>query len=130
MELNIGKALARVAAATLCTTLAVTTVLAAGPGDQAVSRSTTVNQSDASQQTPGDTRTAEEIDKRLQADPYHLFRHVNVSVQNGVARLGGFVYSSDALAKAKQIASETPGVTRVDNQMKLQRNGANDTQPD
>ena len=127
MELNIGTVLARTAAAILCTAVASAI---AGPGDQGGGPPTTTNQSDANRQTPSDSRTAEDIDRRLKSDPYHLFRHVNVTVQDGVARLGGFVYSSDALEKAKQIARETPGVRRVDNEMNLQRNGVNDNQPD
>ncbi len=130
MELNIGAVMVRTAAATLCATLASAMALAADPVDPAVTASTTVNQSDASRQTPSESRTAHDIDKRLKADPHHLFRHVNVTVHDGVARLGGFVYSDDALAKAKQIASETPGVTRVDNEMRLKRNGDNSNQPD
>ena len=132
MELNIGTVAAGAAAAVLWAALASAPALAAGPGDQPDphSATTTINQSDASRQSPTDARTAQDIDKRLKADPHHFFRHVNVTVENGVARLGGFVDSEDALAKAKQIAGDTPGVTRVDNQMKLQRNGNNATQPD
>ena len=126
MEPNIT-IVTRVAAATWCAVLANAMVLAAGPVEPPVTPSTTVNQSDASRETPSDARTAQDIDQRLKADPRHLFRHVNVTVEGGVARLGGFVYSEDALAKAKQIATETPGITRVDSEMKLQRNG---DQPD
>ena len=129
MELNIGTVAAATAAAALSAVLA-TAMAEAALGDQPGSPPTTINQSDASSQTPSDARTAQEIDKRLKADPHHFFRHVNVTVHDTVARLGGFVNSEDALAKAKQIASGTPGVTRVDNEMKVQRNGENASQPD
>ena len=104
MELNIGTVAVRMAAAALLAALGSATVLAAGPDDQAgtPSTTTTINQSDASRESPSDARTAQEIDKRLKADPHHFFRHVNVTVENGVARLGGFVDSEDALTKAKQ----------------------------
>ena len=49
----------------------------------------------------------------LEADPHHFFRHVTVRVDNGVATLGGFVNSSQAIHRARTIASNTPGVTRV-----------------
>ncbi|MBV9726818.1 MAG: BON domain-containing protein [Gammaproteobacteria bacterium] len=129
MELNIGTLAAGSAAAVLSAVLMTATAQAA-PEDPAASPATTINQSDASRQSPSDARTAQEIDKQLKADPKHFFRHVNVTVHDGVARLGGFVDTQDALAKAKQIASATPGVTRVDSEMKVQRNGDNANQPD
>src|ERR1700746_1936608 len=49
----------------------------------------------------------------LQADPHHLFRHLTVSVDNGVATLGGFVHSSSSIYRARTIASKVPGVHRV-----------------
>ena len=49
----------------------------------------------------------------LNADPRHFFRHVNVRVDNGVATLSGFVHTSSAIYRARTIASNVPGVTRV-----------------
>ena len=49
----------------------------------------------------------------LNADPHHFFRHVNVRVDNGVATLSGFVHSSSSIFRARTIASNVPGVTRV-----------------
>jgi len=49
----------------------------------------------------------------LNADPNHFFRHVTVRVDNGVATLSGFVHSSSSIYRARTIASNTPGVTRV-----------------
>ena len=63
------------------------------------------------------SRSNEEITKAIQAaldaDPHHFFRHVTVSVDNGVATLGGFVNSSQAINRARTIAGNVPGVTRV-----------------
>jgi osmotically-inducible protein OsmY len=53
------------------------------------------------------------IQSGLDADPNHFFRHVNVRVDNGVATLGGFVNSSQAINRARTIAGNVPGVTRV-----------------
>jgi osmotically-inducible protein OsmY len=62
-------------------------------------------------------RSDEEITKAihsaLDADPNHFFRHVTVSVDKGVATLGGFVNSSQAINRARTIAGNVPGVTRV-----------------
>jgi len=49
----------------------------------------------------------------LDADQHHFFRHVNVRVDNGVATLSGFVHSSSSIFRARTIATNTPGVTRV-----------------
>ena len=130
MELKTRTVAARAAAATLCAALA-SALVAANPSNPSNDpSSTTINKSDAAQESPSEARTAQDIDQRLKADPHHFFRHVNVTVHNGVARLGGFVDSEDALAKAKEIAGTTPGISRVDNEMKVQRNGNNANQPD
>ena len=128
MELNIGTLAVRTAVM-VCAALASATVLAADPPGSAASDSTP-DSTYTRNQSPNDARTAQDIDARLKADQYHLFRHVTVSVQNGVAQLSGFVYSTDALAKAKQIAGDTPGVTRVEDKVTLKRAPDNNQQPD
>jgi osmotically-inducible protein OsmY len=58
----------------------------------------------------------------LNADPHHFFRHVTVRVDNGVATLDGFVNSSQAINRARTIAGNVPGVTRVRNNLTLEPN--------
>ena len=70
------------------------------------------------QPAQGEAATSDEaltkaIRSALDADPNHFFRHVTVRVDNGVATLGGFVNSSGAIHRARTIASQVPGVTRV-----------------
>jgi osmotically-inducible protein OsmY len=60
-----------------------------------------------------DEAIAKAITSALNADPHHFFRHVNVRVDNGVATLSGFVHSSSSIFRARTIAGNTPGVTRV-----------------
>jgi len=73
-----------------------------------------------------DEIVANTVYSALQADPIFYFRHVDVSVDNGVANLSGYVWSADAIYQARLIASRTPGVTRVvSNQLELERNGKN-----
>ena len=70
-----------------------------------------------------DEALAKAIHSALDADPYHYFRHVTVRVDNGVATLGGFVNSSDAIYRARTIASKVPGVAGVvTNNLTLQPN--------
>ena len=59
----------------------------------------------------------------LNADPSYFFRHVDVRVDSGVVQLGGYIWSSEALYRAKQIAARVPGVTLVVNDMELERGG-------
>ena len=60
-----------------------------------------------------DEELTKAISSALDADPNHFFRHVTVRVDNGVATLGGFVHSSQAINRARTIAGKVPGVSRV-----------------
>jgi osmotically-inducible protein OsmY len=75
----------------------------------------------------GNTRTggltAEQVYDALSADPTYFFRHVDVQVQHGVVTLSGYVWSAPAIYRAEKIAAGVPGVTRVVDQMELERNG-------
>lgn len=67
------------------------------------------------------------ITAQLNADPWYFYRHVNVRVDDdGVATLSGYVWDTDAIYRARRIASAVPGVTRVvTSQLELERNGKN-----
>jgi osmotically-inducible protein OsmY len=72
---------------------------------------------------------ANTVYSELNADPIYYFRHVDVRVDNGVAHLSGYVWSTDALYQARRIAMNVPGVTGVrTSQLQLERNGK-DTGP-
>jgi hypothetical protein len=64
-------------------------------------------------QSPTDRVVARHIYLALNSDPYYYFRHVNVRVDDGVAILTGYVWTPDALFRARQIARDVPGVTKV-----------------
>jgi osmotically-inducible protein OsmY len=72
---------------------------------------------------------ASTVYSELNADPIYYFRHVDVTVGDGVAHLSGYVWSADAIYRARQIAMNVPGVTGVTTgQLELERNGK-DTGP-
>jgi len=75
------------------------------------------------EQSQADEATTERIYAALEANPIYYFRDVEVSVDNGVALLSGYVWTTDALYHAKDIASTVPGVSRVSNHMELERQG-------
>jgi len=63
---------------------------------------------------------------QLNADPIYYFRHVDVRVDEGVATLSGYVWDTQAIYRARKIASEVPGVTQVvTSNLELERNGRN-----
>jgi osmotically-inducible protein OsmY len=75
------------------------------------------------EQERADAATAARVDAALDANPIYYFRDVEVSVDNGVARLSGYVWTTDALYHAQQIARGVTGVTHVRNEMELERQG-------
>ena len=74
-----------------------------------------------SKTSPRDKQVAQQVYDRLKGDQVGYYKHVTVSAENGVVTLGGTVESTDALAKAKKIASEVPGVTRITSQITVER---------
>jgi len=71
-----------------------------------------------------DQALAQRISLALNADPWYLYSHVDVRVDDGVANLSGYVWSTDALYQARRIAAHVPGVTGVvTNHLELERNG-------
>jgi osmotically-inducible protein OsmY len=77
----------------------------------------------SAEQAQADAATAERVYAALNADPIYYYRHVDVRVDNGVAQLSGYIWDTDALYRAKQIAAAVPGVKLVVNQMQLEREG-------
>lgn len=67
---------------------------------------------------------ANTVYSQLNADPTYYFRHVDVRIDNGVAYLSGYVWSADAIYRARRIARSVPGVGGVvTSQLELERNG-------
>jgi osmotically-inducible protein OsmY len=75
------------------------------------------------EQERADAATTERINAALDANPIYYFRDVEVEVDHGVALLRGYVWTTDALYHARQIARGVPGVTGVKNEMELERQG-------
>ena len=76
------------------------------------------------EQASADEATAARVYAALNADPIYYYRHVDVRVDGGVAQLSGYIWDTDALYRAKQIAASVSGVKRVVNQMELEREGS------
>jgi osmotically-inducible protein OsmY len=76
------------------------------------------------EQAQADEATAQRIYAALDADPTYFYRHVDVRVDGGVAELRGYIWGTQALYRAKEIAAGVPGVRRVVNDMELEREGS------
>ena|SRR5579863_896054 len=76
---------------------------------------------DAQQQA--DKETAERVQSALDADRLLYAKHIVVRADNGVVRLTGFVWDPPDLDEAKRIAEGVDGVTSVQSDLELQRNG-------
>jgi osmotically-inducible protein OsmY len=75
------------------------------------------------EQERADAATAERVYAALDQNPIYYFRDVEVSVDYGVVRLSGYVWTTYALYHAQEIARRVPGVTGVQNSMELERQG-------
>lgn len=67
----------------------------------------------------GDDKLASGIQANLSSDPMTKPANLKVAVSNGVVTLTGDVPSSDVELQAMKIANGTPGVKRVDDQIKV-----------
>jgi osmotically-inducible protein OsmY len=73
------------------------------------------------EQERADAAIAERVYAALEANPIIYFRDVEVQVDYGVARLSGYVWTTDALYHAQQITARVPGVVGVRDEMELER---------
>jgi osmotically-inducible protein OsmY len=78
----------------------------------------------SSPETTADQALANRVYVALNDDPTYFFRHVDVRVDNGVANLSGYVWSTDAIYRARKIARTVPGINQVvTNNLELERQG-------
>ena len=77
----------------------------------------------SAEQERADRATAERVYAALEGNPIYYLRDVEVSVDYGVARLSGYVWTTDALYRAQEIARRVPGVIGIESSMELERQG-------
>jgi osmotically-inducible protein OsmY len=77
-----------------------------------------------SPESRADELLASNVYQALNADPIYFYRHVDVRVNDGIANLSGYVWSVDAIYRARKIARDVPGVRRVvTSHLELEREG-------
>ena len=79
-------------------------------------------------QVQADKVMAERVEAALNADKALFAKHITAHADNGVVRLTGYVWEANDFEEATYIASNVPGVTKVVNDLELNRNG-NDSGP-
>jgi osmotically-inducible protein OsmY len=77
----------------------------------------------SSEQQLADKETAENVRIALNADTQIYARHISVQADNGVVHLGGYVWSNEDLYVAQRVAEGVRGVTKVVDEMELERGG-------
>jgi osmotically-inducible protein OsmY len=73
-----------------------------------------------------DKAMADRVELALNSDNLLYARHIIVRADNGVVRLGGFVWDPPDVVEAVRVAGSVQGVSRVVNTLELQRNGTDD----
>lgn len=99
-----------IVAAILCATCSATGCSTAPPRTEA--------------EREADAALATRVEAALNGDPRIFARHIDVTVDNRVVHLGGYVWEDDELQFAKSDAAAVPGVKLVADQMELMRGGA------
>jgi osmotically-inducible protein OsmY len=74
-------------------------------------------------QRHADKVTAERVEAALGADKTLYAKHITVHADNGVVYLTGLVWDQPDYEQARFDAENVPGVTKVVNDLELQRNG-------
>jgi osmotically-inducible protein OsmY len=74
-----------------------------------------------------DKETAARVQAALDGDKQLYAKHIFVRVDEGVVHLSGYVWDPPDLQEAQQVAELVQGVTKVVNNLELQRNGVDDS---
>ena len=70
-----------------------------------------------------DKATGERVEAALNADKQLYAKHITAHADGGVVTLTGLVWESTDFEEATLVAENVPGVTKVVNDLELQRNG-------
>ena len=70
-----------------------------------------------------DKETAERVQSALLADSLIYARHIAVRADSGVVHLSGYVWNPEDLYEAQRIAETVPGVSKVVDELELEREG-------
>ena len=70
-----------------------------------------------------DAGIADAVQSALLSDPNIYARHIDVRADSGVVHLSGYVWDISDFSEARKVAASVPGVSKVVNEMELERGG-------
>ena len=70
---------------------------------------------------------ADQVQTALTSDKTLYARHIMVRAENGVVTLSGYVWTTEELAAAPEIAQSVSGVTKVVNRIEVDRGAIQDS---
>ncbi len=76
-----------------------------------------------SEQQLNDKEMAAAVQNALKANSHIYTQHITVQADNGVVHLGGYVWSDFDQYEAERTAEAVPGVSKVIDEMELEREG-------
>lgn len=82
--------------------------------------------SDAERQA--DSAMVDHVQAALNADQVLYARHITIRADDGVVTLGGYVWTPEELAMARQDAQAVPGVAKIVDRMEVDRGAMSDSQ--
>ncbi|HEX4389375.1 MAG TPA: BON domain-containing protein [Steroidobacteraceae bacterium] len=74
-------------------------------------------------QVQANKELAEHVEAALNADKQLFAKHITAHADGGVVRLTGYVWETTDFDEANFVAGNVPGVTKVVNDLELNRNG-------
>ena len=74
-------------------------------------------------QIQADKELSAKVEAALNADKWLFAKHITAHANNGVVDLSGYVWESGDFDEAVFVAQNVPGVTKVVNNLELNRNG-------
>jgi osmotically-inducible protein OsmY len=78
-------------------------------------------------QREADKALVDQVQTALTSDKNLYARHITVRADDGVATLGGYVWTPEEMSAAVQIAEGVSGVTKVVNRMEIDRGAVQDS---
>jgi osmotically-inducible protein OsmY len=78
-------------------------------------------------QVQADKELSAKVEAALNADKSLFAKHITAHANNGVVELSGFVWESGDFEEAIYVTQNVPGVTKVVNDLELNRNGDEDS---
>lgn len=79
------------------------------------------------EQREADSEMVDRVQLALDSDKVLYARHITIRADDGVVTLGGYVWASEDLVRAREDARAVTGVTKVVDRMEIDRGAVSDS---